>query len=373
MRGVVVATILAMAPEIFETKRADGTAFRCSDTWLRDWLHRTMRWSERKATRAAHKLPKDWEAQCERSFLRMAHDTKEHDIPAELRVNSDQAQGVFAQGCDFTWAATGSKQVPIIGAEEKRAMTIVASVSASGELLPFQAVYGGKTSVSCPSRNAKNRTGADAAGIQFEPSGVKSYWSTHATMHSLVDTIIAPYFERQKTKLGLPQAQKSIWQIDVWSVHRSVAFRKWMKENHSNIIIHFVPAGCTGVFQPCDVGIQRIMKHSLKRSCHRDIVEEILGQLDNNEEVTITKAIGVLRDRTVTWLLDAYTTLNKPQTVKKVSCMSSNSLLSELTIRRLSKCALQANSTFRMRASQALMLERSCATSESLIRCSGKS
>jgi hypothetical protein len=76
-------------------------------------------------------------------------------------------------------------------------------------------------------------------------------------MKSLVNDIIAPYFSEQKKKLGLPETQKSIWQIDVWSVHGSQEFRDWMKKTHPNIILHYVPAGCTGVFQPCDVGIQQ--------------------------------------------------------------------------------------------------------------------
>lgn len=133
------------------------------------------------------------------------------------------------------------------------------------------------------------------------------------------DNIIVPYFKTQKKALGLPEAQKAIWQIDVWSVHRSKTFRDWMKTYHSNIIIHFVPAGCTGVFQQCDVGIQRIMKHSLKRSCHRDIVEEVLAQVDSGQvDITVSKTVGILHDRTVSWLWDAYTTLNKPIIVKKV-------------------------------------------------------
>jgi hypothetical protein len=49
----------------------------------------------------------------------MAHDIKEHDIPVELLINADQAQGIYAQGCNFTWAKTGSKQISVIGAEEK--------------------------------------------------------------------------------------------------------------------------------------------------------------------------------------------------------------------------------------------------------------
>jgi hypothetical protein len=82
--------------------------------------------------------------------MHLVHDIKEHDIPTELHVNMDQARGVYAQGCNFTWAQTGSKQVSVVGAEEKRVMTIVVSVSSSGVLLPFQAVYEGKSSVSCP-------------------------------------------------------------------------------------------------------------------------------------------------------------------------------------------------------------------------------
>lgn len=59
VRGVVVATILKMAPEIFQKQSKDGSSFRCSDSYLRRWLHGTMLWSERRVTRAAHKLPND--------------------------------------------------------------------------------------------------------------------------------------------------------------------------------------------------------------------------------------------------------------------------------------------------------------------------
>ncbi|KAF7969103.1 hypothetical protein HWV62_28306 [Athelia sp. TMB] len=190
--------------------------------------------------------------------------------------------------------------------------------SASGVLLPFQAVYGGKTAVLCPGPSAKNYEKAKAASVQFEHSGNKTYWSTHKTMHDLVDNIIAPYFERQKKALNLPPSQKAIWQIDVWSAHKSQAFCDWMKKNHPNIIMYYVPAGCTGVFQPCDVGIQHIMKHSFAQSCHCDIVEEVLAQVDRGvADITVSKAVGVLHNHTVTWLWEAYKTLNKLEIVQK--------------------------------------------------------
>ena len=104
-----------------------------------------MNWSERKATRAAHKLPDNWEDICEKSLLRIAHDMKEEDIPAALYVNTDQTQAVYAQGSNLTWTQTGSAQVSAVGEDEKRAFTAVVSVSNSGILLPFQAIYMGKS------------------------------------------------------------------------------------------------------------------------------------------------------------------------------------------------------------------------------------
>ena len=50
-----------------------------------------------------------------------------------------------------------------------------------------------------------------------------------------------------------------------------------MKKKHPTII---VPGGCIGVFRPLNVGIQRILKLSMKRFAHRDIVDEVCAQID---------------------------------------------------------------------------------------------
>ncbi|KAJ6605022.1 hypothetical protein B0H10DRAFT_1718306, partial [Mycena sp. CBHHK59/15] len=78
------------------------------------------------------------------------------------------------------------------GQEEKHAFTLVPSISASGVLLPTQAVFVGKTTASCPSTSAKRYAEAVALGYQMEPSVTSAYWSNHHTMHLLVDGIIAP-------------------------------------------------------------------------------------------------------------------------------------------------------------------------------------
>jgi hypothetical protein len=94
-----------------------------------------------------------------------------------------------------------------------------------------------------------------------------------------------------------------------------------MATTHDTIIILFVPAGCTGLFQPADVGFQRIFKHSLKISAHSDVVQEVLSQLKQGiavSDVKIDTTLKVLRDRTVHWLWAAFQSLNTPEKIKKV-------------------------------------------------------
>ena len=208
----------------------------------------------------------------------------------------------------------------MIGEDEKRAFTVVVSISNSGDLLPFQVIYQGNSNKSCPNSSAPDYDNAKAAGFHFEYSKTKTYWSTHEMMHSFVEEILVPYFSVQKAKLGLPESQKSLWQIDVWSVHQSKEFRSWMKTHHPNIILDFVPARCTGVWQACDVGIQRIFKHSVKRSYHEDVVAAILKQIDEDADtIRVDKRLGILHDQSVRWLWNAHQMLNKPEIVKKVS------------------------------------------------------
>jgi hypothetical protein len=218
-RGMLLATIMLSAPEILEKKFKDGSTFLASDSFVHKWLHDTLKWTPCQGTQAANKHPLDWEDQCERSFLCKAYVIKEEDIPLALWVNSDQTQVVYAPGDKMTWAEKGSKQVAVHGAEEKCAFTVIVSVASNGIALPLQAIYGGKTARSTPSSKSPDYNMLINAGFLLEESGMTMYWSNHEKMHSFVNKILAPYFARVKGELGLPASQKSMWSIDVWSVH----------------------------------------------------------------------------------------------------------------------------------------------------------
>jgi hypothetical protein len=69
IRGIILATITIMKPSILDVPYRDGSTFKASDDFVRRWVRRHLNWTERKATRAAQKMPHDWEDKCEKSFL----------------------------------------------------------------------------------------------------------------------------------------------------------------------------------------------------------------------------------------------------------------------------------------------------------------
>ncbi|KAF8149785.1 hypothetical protein K438DRAFT_1531438, partial [Mycena galopus ATCC 62051] len=141
----MVAHILNGAPQLFErTMNTDGSQFRCSESFVRGYLRNTLGWSERRATKAAQKLPADYQKQLDNAFLREAYIIRDYAIPAALHVNTDQTQVVYQQGSSSTWNEQGEKQVATIGQEEKRAFTFVPSISATGKLLGSQGIYKGQ-------------------------------------------------------------------------------------------------------------------------------------------------------------------------------------------------------------------------------------
>ena len=95
-----------------------------------------------------------------------------------------------------------------------------------------------------------------------------------------------------------------------------------MRQHYPWIWIHYIPANCTGLFQPCDVGIQRILKLAIRRSALKDIVDDTMQQLNAGVEpskVVFERKLGMVRNRSVSWLVNGYEAINKREVVEKVN------------------------------------------------------
>jgi hypothetical protein len=221
----------------------------------------------------------------------------------------------------LTFETTGSKQVSVIGQEEKRAFTVVNGILARGHALPLQLIYEGKTSRSLPSKSTPQYKEAMELKFKISYSSMHTYWSTFPLMCEYVNNILVPYWEEQKVLLDALADQECVLHLDVWSVHRSIQFHTWLDMTYPWIKYRFVPGGCTGVGQPCDVGIQRPFKLVVKQTQHADIVNESLARLTHDSSASLIRldtTIGTLHDQSLQWVVNGYHAINKPELVKQV-------------------------------------------------------
>src|SRR6266545_533595 len=104
-----------------------------------------------------------------------------------------------------------------------------------------------------------------------------------------------------------------------------------MYTNHSNIIIAFVPGGCPGVHQPCDVSIQRPLKLLIRKSYHEDIVHEFLSELEKgNPTPHLKDQLRILCDWSIRWMWNSYQVLSDKELVRKVNLFRRSKAVSHL-------------------------------------------
>ena len=120
------------------------------------------------------------------------------------------------------------------GSNDKHGITVTLAETLSGQILPFQLIYTGKTSCSLP--RVKFPAG-------FCLSYNEKHWSNEAKTMALVNKIIYPYVTKVKEKLGLPETQKALL---VWDVFKAQSTDRGLsKLERLNINFVAVPKNMT--------------------------------------------------------------------------------------------------------------------------------
>jgi hypothetical protein len=83
----------------------------------------------------------------------------------------------------------------------------------------------------------------------------------------------------------------------------------------------------TGIFQPADVGLQRIIKHRIRQAQLLSLVKNHIDQRGSGlttKQIQFTTSLPVLRDASVSHIVSAWDFLNGPDgrdIVQKVRCL----------------------------------------------------
>ena len=277
-----------------------GGTFTCSVPWL-NRLCRGLNLSMRRGTTAAQKLPDDWESKGENLAMSLAYLVVRYNIPPALVINLDQSAMQLLPMHDITRKEVGSEDVSIVGMDDKRQITAVFQVAATGAILPPQLIFQGKTDRCLPVPALRGQL--EEIGWHFTHS--QNHWSNQTTMRELMTNIIALYVDRAKQALGLPQSQKVVLMLDCWAVHRSSEFKEYLQKHHPALITLFIPAGCTSKLQVVDLAVNGHIKSVMKQHAGLYLSQQATEQMDSGVEAQHVKfdlRLSTLRPKLVEWL-----------------------------------------------------------------------
>ena len=200
-----------------------------------------------------------------------------------LKVHStcpDQTPSKYVNTSKVTMAAKNTKHVAIKGGADKRAITITVIQSLSGEMLPFQIIYKGKTKRSLPRSASKDKH-------NFLFSFNTSHWSNEKETLRLINSFLAPHIKEVKRDLGLPDDQKSML---IWDAFKRQNTEKVMERlEELNIVTVLVPKNLTHLLQPLDITTNGKIK-KLERAAFSDyLTSVIMEHLLENPGADVTK------------------------------------------------------------------------------------
>lgn len=181
----------------------------------------------------------------------------------------------------------------MVGSEDKRQVTVVTACSADGTLLPCQTIFEGKTEACLPPRVLLNKP--ELAGMDWTQSS--NHWANLTTTKRWFVNVLMPYLEKQFAASGV---NKAVLLLDCWGVHLAEDFRAWVAETYPQVVILYVPAGCTPIGQPCDIAVQRPFKHSITKAFNEWGMNSIILQMRAGakvEELSMDLRISNIKPR----------------------------------------------------------------------------
>eukprot|EP00955_Chlamydomonas_euryale_P077688 363001-Chlamydomonas_euryale.AAC.1 len=271
MRPMLMAAVeQSEYASVLKTPHNPAGWFHCSRSWIRKlWSSMGMR--IRSGTTAAQKLPEDWEERLELWKLQIAYTVFINDIPPALVINVDQTGINLVPVGRRTLSRRGKKAIRLLGMDDKRQLTVVAAGAANGSILPFQAIFQGKTHASLPPQ--EDRASLEGKGWKF--AATHNHWASLETSMAWIDDILMPYVERVRKVLGTPDDQAALLLLDCWTVHMQSDFVNHVKEaSNGTVLLRFVPPNMTSKAQPMDVGIQKPLKDSIRATFTAYVAEK---------------------------------------------------------------------------------------------------
>ena len=222
---------------------------------------------------------------------------KAHNIPSELVINWDQVGVNLVPSQSWTMEGQGSSRVEIAGSKDKRQITLTLAGSMTGELLPLQLLYQGKTARCHPKYSFLTT---------FDIWHTPNHWANEETTLQFIRNIIVPYIQEIRAKKRAPD-QKALVIFDVFKGNMVEAVETLLEEN--GIVRVIVPNNCTDLFQPLDLSVNKPFKDKLRRGFAEWYTNEVAKQLKDGSQadaIHIDMRMSIVKELSCKWIMSAY-------------------------------------------------------------------
>ena len=211
-----------------------------------------MRMVKRRASTKAKTTVINFDELKETFLQDIKHSMLMNEIPPELVINFNQTGIHYIPVSSWSMEMEGAKRVEVVGKDDKRQITAIFGISMSGDFLPIQLVYQGKTTKCLPS-------------FDFPPSWditfSDNHWSNEQTMLSYFEKVIFPYLQKKKAELQLEPDHPALLLFDNFKAQCTENLLKLL--DTINIYVVIIPANCTDRLQPLDLSIHKAAKEFL--------------------------------------------------------------------------------------------------------------
>ena len=264
-----------------------------------------MKFVKRRGSSTAKLTVENFEAVKEQFLLDINAVVEMEDVPPELVFNWDQTGISIVPGSSWTMEVKGSKRVEIAGMNDKRQITAVFCGTLTGEFLPLQLIYQGKTSACLPRYKFPD---------DWHVTCTPNHWSNEEKMKEYMEKIIIPYVDRKRKELKVPSDQPALAIFDVFKGQQTEAIAELLEEN--NIYVVSVPANCTDRLQPMDLSVNKSAKDFMRSKFRDWYAAQVQQHLHEGEDTApVDLRMSTMKPLGARWLVSLYDYLKEQPSI----------------------------------------------------------
>ena len=224
-----------------------------------------------------------------------------NDIHLQLIFNWDQTPIHYVPTGEWAMNREKEKIIPIANSDDKRQITTVLAVALTGEFLPPQLLYQGKTTRCHPA-------------IEF-PKGWNvwhsdNHWLNEERMKCYVEMIIFPFVSNKRAELKLTASHLALAIFDSFKGQTTPTIYSLLRSH--NIIAIQVPANCTDRLQPLDVLVNKPVKQKMRKQFQMWYAEQVQQKIEDGmpiNEIKIAMPASIMKNLSAKWMISTWDVL----------------------------------------------------------------